>query len=139
PWKSAKAGLPSRESKRVSAAKSTSRLTCRSIEAVYSARDCERTRRHGTMTASEAGAATVLVVDDDEDIRLILAQILSLQGYDAPTAANGLDALSQLYDGVEPCLILLDLMMPAMSGWEFRTKQLQDPKLAQIPVVVLSG
>lgn len=91
------------------------------------------------MTARDEGATTVLVVDDDEDIRLILAQILSLQGYDAPTAANGLDALSQLYDGVRPCLILLDLMMPAMSGWEFRTKQLQDPKLADIPVVVLSG
>lgn len=90
------------------------------------------------MTASTR-PTNVLVVDDDEDIRVILGQILDLQGYEAATAANGLDALSQLYGGVRPCLILLDLMMPAMSGWEFRTKQLQDPALADIPVVVLSG
>ena len=81
----------------------------------------------------------VLVVDDDEGTRVLLRQILHFSGYQVATAADGGDALRQLRDGVQPCLILLDLMMPRMDGWEFLALQHKDADLAGIPVVVLSG
>lgn len=81
----------------------------------------------------------MLVVDDDADIRKMLAEILELEGYEAILAANGREALGRLRAGVRPSLILLDLMMPGMNGWEFRSEQLQDPDLASIPVVILTG
>lgn len=80
----------------------------------------------------------MLVVEDDADIRDMIRQILELEGYPVQTAADGLDALAQIRREL-PGLILLDLMMPAMNGWEFRAAQLEDPRLAAIPVVVLSG
>ncbi|MDF2694586.1 MAG: response regulator [Labilithrix sp.] len=82
----------------------------------------------------------VFVVEDDPDIRDMITQILELEGYCVRTATDGSDALMQIRaQGQHPALILLDLMMPVMNGWEFRTAQLQDPRLASIPVVVLSG
>lgn len=83
----------------------------------------------------------ILVVEDDFDIRDTLAQILEAEGYIVSGAANGLEALELLRrDGAgAPALILLDLMMPVMNGWQFRAEQLQDPKLASIPVVVISA
>lgn len=89
---------------------------------------------------NEAHADThVLVVDDDFDIRDTLRELLELEGLRTIGAANGREALRQLRDGVRPGLILLDLMMPEMSGWEFRGEQLRDPALADIPVVILSA
>jgi len=81
----------------------------------------------------------VLIVEDDADLREMMAQLLSLEGYRTETAANGRDALQYLASGHRPDLILLDLMMPVMDGWEFRRRQVEDPTIAEVPVVVLSA
>jgi CheY-like chemotaxis protein len=82
----------------------------------------------------------VLVVEDDSDIRFGLEVLLKDEGYKAVTAANGRQALALLRSMPElPCLILLDLMMPDMDGWEFRAEQRRDPELASIPIMVLSA
>lgn len=81
----------------------------------------------------------VLVVDDDFDILTTVVQILRDEGYGASGAANGVEAMERLRGGPSPCLILLDLMMPVMNGWQFRTEQRQDPTFAAIPVIVMSG
>src|SRR5262249_59623485 len=82
----------------------------------------------------------VLVVDDDFDIRAMIAQILELEGFEVISGPSGQAALERLRDGAAiPRVILLDLMMPHMDGWEFRSRQLADPRLAAIPVAVLSG
>ncbi|MBC7545053.1 MAG: response regulator, partial [Candidatus Sericytochromatia bacterium] len=91
------------------------------------------------MVIEQASRGGILIVEDDIDIRETLAEILADEGYSVASAANGLDAISYLQTEAMPCVILLDLMMPVMSGWEFRAKQQQDPTLAGIPVVVLSG
>lgn len=69
----------------------------------------------------------------------VLAQLLEEHGYCVHVVGNGLEALQALQSGMEPMLILLDLKMPVMDGWEFRRRQVQDPLLAHIPVVVLSA
>jgi CheY-like chemotaxis protein len=81
----------------------------------------------------------LIIVEDDPDIRSDLAELLKDEGYEVRTAANGAEALKLLRGETQPCLILLDLMMPVMSGWDFRAEQLRDPRLAPIPVVLLSG
>jgi CheY-like chemotaxis protein len=82
---------------------------------------------------------TILIVDDSEDFRDTLADLLTMQGYRVSCAANGREALEQLRGGPLPRLILLDLKMPRMNGWDFREEQLRDPELAGIPVIILSG
>jgi two-component system response regulator MprA len=83
---------------------------------------------------------TVLVVDDDRDIRDVLTDALEAEGYRVVTAADGQEALDWLRAGTaRPCVILLDLMMPRLDGIQFRTELLNDPSLAVIPVVVLSA
>ncbi|WP_235880020.1 response regulator [Polyangium aurulentum] len=81
----------------------------------------------------------MLVVEDDVDIRGLIADILRLEGYSVDAVENGREALEHLRAGPPPRVILLDLMMPEMNGWEFRTAQAQDPALAEIPVVILTG
>jgi len=82
----------------------------------------------------------VLVVEDDEDIRDVLATILHESGYSVIIAKNGEEALQRLRTGTcRPCVILLDLWMPVMDGWQFREEQRKDSSLAGIPVVALSG
>ena len=80
----------------------------------------------------------VLVVEDDEDIRASLMDVLSDNGYQPIGARDGRDALAKLTH-TRPCLILLDLMMPDMDGPAFREEQLRDPALSEIPVVVISA
>jgi CheY-like chemotaxis protein len=83
---------------------------------------------------------TVLVVDDDRDIRDVLTDALEAEGYRVVTASDGHEALNWLRSAAErPCIILLDLMMPRMDGVQFRTELLNDGALAHIPVVVLSA
>jgi two-component system response regulator MprA len=80
----------------------------------------------------------VLVVDDDEDIRSALCMVLALRGVATLEAADGVEALALLGGEARVSLILVDLMMPRMNGWDFRRAQLSDPRLAQIPVVLIS-
>lgn len=81
----------------------------------------------------------ILIVEDDSDLRDMMSQLLTLEGYEPASAANGREALEYLREGHAPELILLDLMMPIMDGWEFRREQERDPDLARVPVVVLSA
>jgi CheY-like chemotaxis protein len=83
-------------------------------------------------------SCSVLVVDDDRDIRETLQEILETEGYEVQTARNGADGLERARAS-RPALILLDLFMPVMDGAEFRQRQLQDTALADIPVVVVSA
>ena len=89
--------------------------------------------------SAEARRQTVLIVDDDREVRESLRTLLHLDGYKVKTARDGQHALEQLRGGLRPCIILLDLMMPAMDSQHFRAEQLRDPKFAHIPVVELSG
>jgi CheY-like chemotaxis protein len=89
--------------------------------------------------ASQRSTTAVLVVDDDEDIRETLAQVLMDEGFTVASAENGQDALDYLEGHEAPCVIVLDLMMPVMTGAEFRAKQLAEPRFASIPVIVLSA
>jgi CheY-like chemotaxis protein len=81
----------------------------------------------------------VLVVEDDEDVRETLGMVLETEGYEVVGAANGREALDRLGDGSLPCLILTDIMMPVSSGWELIESISRNPRLSQIPVVVLSA
>jgi len=81
----------------------------------------------------------VLIVEDDEDLREMMAQLLTLEGFQAATVANGREALDYLHQSGKPDVILLDLMMPVMDGWEFRRHQQADPAIAPVPVIVLSA
>jgi CheY-like chemotaxis protein len=90
------------------------------------------------MTTGKA-AGTVLVVEDDSDIRDELADVIEDSNYRTIRAANGAVALQKLRGGPRPCVILLDLMMPVMDGHEFLAEQQSDAALKEIPVVVLSA
>jgi CheY-like chemotaxis protein len=81
----------------------------------------------------------ILVVEDNADLRELTAEICEAEGYQVAVAANGADALQYLATHPLPHLILLDVMMPVMNGEEFRRRQLADPRLASIPVLVLSA
>lgn len=81
----------------------------------------------------------ILVVEDDADIREAFRELLQEQGHEVRTAPNGSAALELLGTGTLPAVILLDLMMPIMDGFEFRKRQLADLRLAQIPVIALTA
>ncbi len=81
----------------------------------------------------------ILVIDDHPDIRDGLAAVLASEGFVVETATNGREALNALHEGLRPSLILMDLMMPVMNGFEFRAEQLRTPEIAQIPVIAYSG
>jgi CheY-like chemotaxis protein len=80
----------------------------------------------------------ILVVDDDRDIRELLVELLGGEGYLVSSAADGRQALWEAH-AHRPDVILLDLMMPVMDGYQFRAAQLEDPDLAQVPVVIISA
>jgi len=69
----------------------------------------------------------------------MMAQLLTLEGYEAATVANGREALEYLHSARHPNVILLDLMMPVMDGWEFHRRMEADPTLPPVPVIVLSA
>jgi CheY-like chemotaxis protein len=81
----------------------------------------------------------ILVVEDDSTTRLAMKTLLEAAGYRVACASNGREALDHLRRAEPPWLILTDLSMPVMTGWQFRREQQQDPALSRIPVVVLSA
>jgi CheY-like chemotaxis protein len=81
----------------------------------------------------------ILIIEDDPDVRVTLVDLLEDAGYPVDCAANGQEALDHLRRGTLPSVILLDLMMPVMDGWEFRREQRRDPRVANVPVIVLSA
>jgi CheY-like chemotaxis protein len=85
-----------------------------------------------------AAAKQVLIVEDDAGIRDELAAILGQEGFDVVTARDGRDALERLHWGLRPAVILLDLRMNVMTGWEFRSEQRKDSAVADIPVIAMT-
>jgi CheY-like chemotaxis protein len=81
----------------------------------------------------------VLVVDDDDDIREMIGLVLGEEGFDAALEHDGHAALERVVEGPRPALILLDLMMPGMSGGDFVKAMRKHPELEEVPVVVISG
>lgn len=90
------------------------------------------------MTEPDA-ARTILVVDDDQDIRETFCLVLQAVGYDVVTASDGAEALSRLRSTRSVGLVLLDMMMPGMNGWSFREAQRADHAIDGIPVIVVTG
>jgi signal transduction histidine kinase len=87
-----------------------------------------------------AGSETsVLIVEDDDEIRTVISSELTGRGYHVRSARGAAEALAQLERESTPDVILLDLMMPGMSGWEFRIEQRQRPRVAGIPVIAMSA
>jgi CheY-like chemotaxis protein len=82
---------------------------------------------------------TVLVVDDTAVLRELIADVLSLEGYDTITAADGVEALQKLTQGERPCVILMDLAMPKMDGFELAARVKARSEWESIPIVVLSA
>ena len=89
---------------------------------------------------SRLNAQTVLIVDDDSDVRALLHHVLGFAGFVVVEASNGRDALAALIQH-RPAVIILDLRMPEMDGWQFREAQrrLPDRELADVPILVLTG
>jgi len=83
-------------------------------------------------------SGTVLVVEDEEAIRETLKLALELEGFDVIAAANGREALVHLEDGLSPCVIFLDLMMPEMDGWTF-ADELDRRTAAKLPIVLVTA
>jgi CheY-like chemotaxis protein len=82
---------------------------------------------------------SILVIEDDDGVSLSVATLLRDEGYQVEVASGGAAAMRRLRHGPLPSLILLDLMMPDMDGIEFREQQLADPKLREVPVIILSA
>jgi CheY-like chemotaxis protein len=89
--------------------------------------------------AGETCPATILVVEDDEDIREAIGEILLQEGYDVALAENGQHALEKLGEVQRPCLLLVDLVMPTMNGLDLMDALSKNDRLATIPVVVMSA
>jgi len=89
--------------------------------------------------SASARAVRVLVIEDDPDLSGAVCDLLSSSGYEPWAAGDGIAALELLSNGVLPDVILLDLMLPRMDGWKFRERQLGDPRLKDIPVIVVSA
>jgi CheY-like chemotaxis protein len=81
----------------------------------------------------------ILVVEDDDDAREAMVALLQMKGYRAVPAGNGKEALDYLHKAPVPDLIILDLWMPVMDGWQFRAEQIKDPRLKKVPVIVVTA
>ena len=92
------------------------------------------------MAENSGGAKlSILIVEDDPDALEALGDLLESNGYAVASAHHGAEALELLGRSPLPNLIVLDLLMPTMDGWEFRRRQKLDPRIAKIPVVVVSA
>lgn len=91
------------------------------------------------MSTSTQRPGAILIIEDDTDIRETFREVLELEGYKVLTAANGKDAIDRADPAQPVALILLDLMMPVMNGWEFLESRKNSPSLADVPVVVVTA
>lgn len=82
---------------------------------------------------------SILVVDDDPSIRSLYVDVLRAAGHDVAVANDGMEALARLREGELPCVVLSDVRMPRMDGWELGRALASDPQLASVPVVALTG
>jgi CheY-like chemotaxis protein len=99
-------------------------------------------RRSGSdrLLATRISAGRVLIVDDEEDLRESIAELLTDEGFDVQIAEDGRDALAQLADIQRPCHVLLDLYMPGMSGFAFLDALAEDEDAAEdVHVVVMTS
>jgi CheY-like chemotaxis protein len=87
----------------------------------------------------KVAVGSVLIVEDDEDTRASLTALIESRGYEVVTAANGEQALEVLKSETVPRLVILDLVMPGMTGWQVRVEFLAQMELWRIPVVLSSG
>jgi CheY-like chemotaxis protein len=91
------------------------------------------------MRVAAPSRKTVLLVEDDAIVRGAMQMVLQWEGYQVTCAGNGLEALDILRTSEPPSIILLDLMLPVLDGWQLRDALKEDPNLAAIPVVVISA
>jgi CheY-like chemotaxis protein len=89
--------------------------------------------------ASRRPTAPILIVDDNPETRAALTAVLETEGYHVATATDGQEGLDYLRAGRPACLVILDLRMPIMDGWEFLREVRDDPELAKIPIVAFSA
>jgi CheY-like chemotaxis protein len=82
---------------------------------------------------------TILIVEDDEDIRAAMAELLETEGFEVFVASNGQEGLEVMSQMKAPCLVLLDLMMPVMNGEDFLRQVRKDPALDIIPVIIVTA
>jgi CheY-like chemotaxis protein len=82
---------------------------------------------------------SVLVVDDDANVRSLFADALGEAGHGVTVATDGIDALTMLRDGTMPCVVLADVRMPRMDGFELARAVAHDPQLSSVPVVLMTG
>lgn len=87
------------------------------------------------------GSQSILLIEDDDTIREVIQEALQIEGYHVRTAINGREALALIQNGLEPSLILLDLMLPVMSGWEFLDilRRHSNPAISKLPVIIMSA
>lgn len=81
----------------------------------------------------------LLIVEDSIEIQVLLKRLLESEGFDVVCASHGKQAIDILEHDTLPNLILLDLMMPVMDGFEFRDRQLKDPRFKEIPVIIMTA
>jgi CheY-like chemotaxis protein len=82
---------------------------------------------------------TILIVDDDREFREALEEVVRAEGFQVETATSGMQALDKLRWGLRPCVVLLDLQMAVMNGWDFRAEQARDAALAAVPVIAMTA
>ena len=92
-----------------------------------------------SVSEPDLSCRSILVVDDDPDVRDAIASVLGDEGYGVTSVGNGREALEHLHHRTRPSLILLDTMMPEMDGWSFRQELKKLPELSSIPIVILSA
>ncbi|MFN2571814.1 MAG: response regulator [Gemmatimonadales bacterium] len=95
------------------------------------------TRTSGSTSTQQL--KTVLIVDDDKEFREALVEIVQGEGFQVETASSGMQALDKLRWGLRPCVVLLDMQMAGMTGWDFRSEQARDADLANVPVIAMTA
>lgn len=104
----------------------------------FAARSERATASSRRMRTAET-LGTVLLVDDDDGVRRSVRRMIETEGWTVVEVSDGGSALDLLRDGLRPAVILLDVSMPRLNGYQFRLRQLSEPELAGIPIIVVSA